>query len=81
MKQERKEARTAIGPWPHPCFSGPHSPTPALCRALAEKERCWRAPWQIRGGTVRNSRSLRLDAICPLPSFLTLGLWLGWGTI
>lgn len=29
----RKEARTAMDPWPRPCFSGPHSSAPALCKA------------------------------------------------
>lgn len=55
--------------------------TPALPGALAEKERRCRAPRPIGGGTIRNPGRLRLDAIYTLPSFLTLGPWLGWGTI
>lgn len=37
----RKEARTAMDPWPRPCFSGPRSPAPALWKARGQ---CgWRA--------------------------------------
>lgn len=81
--RERQKARTAMGPWPHPYFSGPHSSAPALRKAA--------------GGVWSEGSAARLDDwtrvthnfgsltptlfICPRPSFLTLGHWLGWGTI
>lgn len=66
-----------MGPWPCPCFSGPHSSAPTLFKALAEGSVV--EGLSVRIGSRSSANSPAADPRLSLPALLSCPLGPSWG--